>query len=316
MLNYVIRRLLQAIPVLAIVAVGVFLMVHILPGDPVEAIIGQDASPEDIAAVRERYGLNRPLWEQFISWLGGFVVGDLGLSYATGRPVALMIASSLPVTISLAFSALLVCLAIGIPTALLGGLNRGRFVDKLVLTGSLAGVSMPSFVLGVLLILVFSVSLGWFPSSGYRSFADDPLQAMRYIALPALSLGLVYAANITRIGRAATLEVVSADYVIMARASGIGYWSLRFRHILKNAFIPILTVIGVTLGGLLGGAVVTEHVFNLPGVGTLIINSITRRDYPVIQATVFLIAVIYMVVNLLVDIAYAYINPKVRYGNR
>lgn len=316
MVSYLIRRIAQVIPILAIVAVGVFLMVHVLPGDPVDALVGQDATPEDIEAARQDFGLDRPLWEQFASWLGRFVQGDFGYSYATGRSVHTMIAGSLPVTVTLASLALLVCLLVGIPGALLAAMNKGRALDRAILGGSLLGISVPSFVLGVLLMLVFAVTLGWFPSSGYSDIAEDPAAGLRSLALPAISLGLMYAANIARIGRAATLEVLSMDYVDMAKASGIGYWSLRFKHILRNALIPILTVVGVTLGGLLGGAVVTEQVFNLSGIGTLIINAITRRDYPVIQATVLLVAVIYLLINLAVDLLYALIDPKVRYGHR
>ncbi|MFG1955659.1 ABC transporter permease [Micromonospora sp. NPDC048830] len=316
MLAYVIRRVGQTIPVLALVAIGIFLVVHILPGDPVEALVGQDATQADIDAMRDQYGLNDPLWSQFVSWLGAFVQGDLGTSYATGKHVSSMIGGALPVTITLALAALIVSLVVGIPAALTSGLRKGSLADKAILGGSLVGISMPTFVLGVLLILVFAVWLGWLPASGYVDLAQDPFQGLRAITLPALSLGLMYAANITRIGRAATLEVVPMDYVTMARASGVGFWSLRVKHILRNALIPILTVVGVTFGSLLGGAVVTEKVFNLSGIGSLLINAITRRDYPVIQATVFLISVIYLLINLLVDILYAFVDPKVRYGNR
>jgi peptide/nickel transport system permease protein len=316
MVQYIIRRLLQVIPILVLIAVGIFFLVHFLPGDPVEAILGSDATAADIAATQARYGLDRPVVEQFWTWISGFVQGDFGRSYATGRSVTTMITASLPVTATLAICAIVVCLAIGVPAALSAAFNQGRFWDRAVLGGSLVGISVPSFVLGIVLILIFSVLLGLFPSSGYRSLLEDPAEGIRYFALPALSLGLLYSANIARIGRAATLEVLSMDFVTTARASGLSPLSIRYKHVLKNALNPILTITGVTFGGLLGGTIVTEQVFNLPGVGTLILNSITRRDYPVIQAAVLLVAVIYLFINLLVDVLYALVDPKVRYGHR
>ena len=226
-----------------------------------------------------------------------------------------MILTSLPVTATLAVAAIIVCLIIGIPAAITSALNKGRLLDKVILSGSLAGISVPIFVLGIVLILIFSVFLRLFPSSGYVPFLENPSQSLKYFVLPALTLGLMYSANIARIGRAATLEVLSMDFVTTARASGISELSVRYKHVLKNALIPILTIVGITFGGLLGGTVVTERVFNLPGIGTLVINAITRRDYPVIQAAVLLVAVTYLVINLLVDLLYAAIDPKVRYGD-
>jgi len=315
MLRYAMRRIAYAIPTLILIAIGVFFMVHLLPGDPVEALVGSEATQEDIEAAKERLGLNESLAVQFGSWVSGMFTGDMGTSYATGRDVSIMIGGALPITVTLAVCALIVCLIIGIPGGIFSAMNKGTLLDKFILGGSLVGISVPSFVMGVLLMLIFAVWLKWFPSSGYVDVFDDPIGGLRALTLPAVSLGLLYAATMARIGRAATLEVVSMDYVDMARASGIPELRVRFRYILKNALIPIITVTGVTFGGLLGGAVVTERVFNLSGIGTLIINSITRRDYPVIQAAVLLCAVIYIVINLLVDILYAAIDPKVHYGD-
>lgn len=314
MLLYIVRRLLQAIPILALVSIAVFGLIHVLPGDPVQAMVGTDASLEEIEAVRQQYGLDRPLVEQFFSWITGLLQGDFGTSYITGKGVREMIVASLPVTATLAVLATVVCLLIGVPGAVTAAMNKGRFADRAILGGSLVGISLPSFVLGILLILLFSVTLGWLPSSGYRPFAEYPLESLKSFALPAVSLGLMYAANVARIGRAATLDVLSQDYIVTARAAGLRETSVRYRHALKNALIPILTIVGVNFGALLGGTVVTERVFNLPGVGTLVINSIVRRDYPVIQTTVLLIAVTYIVVNLVVDTVYAAIDPRVRHG--
>lgn len=315
MLIYTIKRILQAIPVLVVVAIGVFAMAHLLPGNPVEAAAGADASAADIAKMTAKYGFDRPVSEQFLTWVTAFMRGDFGTSFTTGQPVSSMMATTLPVTVTLAVCAIIVCLGIGIPAAVTAALHKGKFLDQLVLSGSLIGISAPIFVLGIVLILVFSVLLGILPSSGYTPLFENPGQSLKFFVLPAFTLGLMYSANLARIGRAATLEVLSMDFVTTARASGISEFSVRYRHVLKNSMIPIVTVVGITFGGLLGGTVVTERVFNLPGVGTMIINAITRRDYPVIQAAVLLVAVSYLVINLLVDILYAAIDPKVRYGS-
>lgn len=314
MLLYIGKRLLQAIPTLILVAVGVFLLIHLLPGDPVSALAGPDATQQDIADAKARYGLNRPLYVQFVNWIGGMLHGDFGRSYVTGRSVAAMILTAAPVTLTLAVMATLVCLIVGVPSAIGAGLHKGRIADRAILGGSLVGISLPTFVMGIVLILIFSVGLEWFPSSGYVPFTTDPVASVQSYTLPAVSLGLLYAANIARTGRAATLEVLSEDFVTTVRAVGLSEFSTRYRHILRNALNPILSVVGVTLGGLLGGTVVTEKVFNLPGVGTLIVNSITSRDYPVIQATVVLITVIYLVINLIVDILYGVADPRIQHA--
>ncbi|MQA76991.1 MAG: ABC transporter permease subunit [Streptosporangiales bacterium] len=314
MVLYTVRRLLQTIPILALVSVAVFLLIHALPGDPVQAVVGSEATLAEIEDARRRLGLDRPLVEQFFGWLGGLFVGDLGTSYVTGKSVKDMLVTSLPVTMTLAIGATIVTLVLGVPAAISSAMNKGRVRDRSILVGSLVGISVPSFVLGIALILVFSVQLRWLPPSGYRSFGEYPLESLKYFVLPSISLGLLFAANVARVGRAATLDVMSQDYIMTARAAMLRETSVRYRHALKNAMIPILTITGVTFGALLGGTVVTERVFSLPGVGTLVINSITRRDYPVIQTTVLLIAATYIIVNLIVDLLYAAVDPRVRHG--
>lgn len=314
---YIIRRVGQAIPTLVLVAVVVFLLAHVLPGSPVENMVaGTNASQSDIAAMKARYGLDKPLWVQFLTWISGLVQGDFGTSYITGQSVTAMVQHAFPVTATLAVGALIVCVVVGIPLAVTSALNRGRPADHGILMMSLIGVSVPSFVLGIILILVFAVGLGLLPASGYAPVWASGGRGFTYFVLPSVSLGALYAANVARIGRAATLEALSQDYIVTARAAGLAEWSVRYRHALKNAMGPILTIIGVTLGWLLGGTVITERVFNLPGMGTVVINAVTRRDYPVIQTVVMLVAGVYIVINLLVDIGYAALDPRVRLGSR
>lgn len=313
MITYTVRRLLQAIPILVLVAVAVFVLIHALPGDPVQAVAGSEATVAEIEEARKRLGLDRPLLVQFFSWVGGLLSGDFGTSYVTGMPVRDMLVTSLPVTLTLAVGATVVTLLLGIPAAITSAMSKGKARDHGILVGSLVGISVPSFVLGIVLILVFAVELRWFPPSGYQALSSGPT-SLRYFVLPSISLGLLFAANVARVGRAATIDVMSQDYITTARAAMLREVSVRYRHALKNAMIPILTITGVTFGALLGGTVVTERVFNLPGVGTLVIDSIIRRDYPVIQTTVLLIAVTYVVVNLVVDLLYAAFDPRVRHG--
>lgn len=314
-MRYSLQRIGQAVPLLLLVAVLIFGMTRLMPGDPATTILGSDATDADITELQQRLGLDQPLLEQFFTWLLGFIGGDLGKSYITGRPVAGMLGEALPVTLSLAIGGTLVCLLIGIPFALAAGANRKRLPDYGVLTGSLIGISVPSFVLGIVLVLIFAIWLRWLPSQGYVPLFDDPSKAIRHLVLPSLSLGLMNAAIVARIGRASVIEVLGSDYIVTARATRVSRWSFYLRHVLRNALIPIMTVVGLTFGTLIGGAVVTERVFNMQGIGTLVLDAISRRDYPVIQAAIFLVSVSYILINLIIDLLYVVVDPRVRFDD-
>lgn len=276
-LRYIASRALQAVITLWLVSILVFLLTRIMPGDPADTLAGLDATPQQIRHLRQELGLNSPLTVQYVEWLAGFVRGDFGISYFTSQPVAQVLMKALPVTITLTLGALLFSTIAGIVMAVSAAMHRGGPVDKGVLVGSLVGVSVPTFVLGIVLIVVFSVKLRIVPMSGYTSLLDDPVKGIIAFILPSISLGLLFAANLSRIGRAAMLEVLSEDYITMARALGIRENRVRYRYALKNALIPMITIMGVTLGALMGGSVVTERVFTLPGVGTALINAVTDR---------------------------------------
>jgi peptide/nickel transport system permease protein len=281
----------------------VFLLIHLVPGDPVEAMLGERAQASDRAALRAALGLDLPLWEQYLRYLGGLAQLDLGASLIDQRPVAEILAERLPATLRLSAAALGTALVIGLPLGVLAARWRGSALDAGAMTASLLGISMPNFWLGPLLILVFSLWLGWTPVSG----ADAP----GAIILPALTLGTALAAILARMVRASVLEVLGEDYVRTARAKGLGEPAVLWRHALRNAWLPVLTVIGMQLGGLLAGAVITETVFAWPGIGSLLVEAIKARDFPVVQGCVLLISVCYVLVNALTDTAYAWIDPRI-----
>lgn len=315
MVWYAIRRIGQAVPLLLLVAVLIFAMTRLMPGDPATTILGSSATESDIVELQHRLGLDLPVVQQFLNWFLGTLHGDFGKSYITGEPVGAMIVAALPVTLSLAIGGTIVCLLIGIPMALVAGTNKKKLPDYGVLSGSLLGISVPSFVLGIILVLVFAIWLRWLPSQGYVPFLENPGKALRYLILPSISLGLMNAAIVARIGRASVIEVLGSDYIVTARASRVGRVSFYSRHVLRNALIPIMTVVGLTFGSLLGGAVVTERVFNMQGIGTLVLNAISRRDYPIILAAIFLVAVSYLLVNLIIDLLYVVVDPRVRFDD-
>jgi peptide/nickel transport system permease protein len=314
MTGYVIRRVANSLFTLLLLSLGIFMLIRLIPGDPVVAMLGEDATPQRIADLRAQYGLDEPLVTQFISWLGNVTSGDFGQSVPTSRPVTELIFTRFPVTILLASLATLLTIMVAVPMGVTAATRRGQLADKSVLMASLVGISVPSFFLGILLMLVFAVQLRWFPTFGFRSFSDGLLVTLKGFVLPALSLGLLYVAIVARMSRASMLEVLSQDYIVTAEASGLSRGRVRYKHALKNALIPVVTVVGLNFGALLGGSVITEQVFNLPGLGTLLLASIDRRDYPVIQAIVLLISVVYIVINLLVDLLYGFLDPRVRYA--
>jgi peptide/nickel transport system permease protein len=314
MLPYVIRRLVQVVPVLLFASVVVFLMIYLVPGDPVLAVLGAEARPEQVAVMRQQMGLDRPLVVQYGRWLGRVVRGDLGVSFINSYPVWALIGLKLPATLSLAAGALTVALAISLPLGIAAALRQGSWVDRLAVGFTALGLSVPTFWLGVLLVLLFSLRLQWLPASGYVPLLAAPALALRHLLLPSLTLGLFIAAILTRFVRSAMLEVIRQDYVRTARAKGLPEGRVVLRHALRNAFIPVLTVIALQVGNLLGGAVITESIFDFPGVGQLVLYAVTTKDYTVVQGTLLLLVFAFVMINLLTDVAYAVLDPRVRYG--
>ena len=312
MLSYIIKRIVSLIPVLAVVAIVVFSLVHLTPGDPAAVMLGPNATTEQVDALRTEMGLDRPLLVQFFGWLGGAVTGDLGYSHFMGANVSTVLMDHLGPTLSLAILAEAVALIIAIPAGIVAARRRGTAVDQGFMVFSLLGISVPSFLLGLLLILVFAGTLGWLPVAGYRGLEEGLGMHLRYLILPAVALGAMQAALTARMTRSSMLDVFRAGYMKTALAKGVSERSRVYKHGLKNASFPILTVVGQSVGTLIAGAAVIETVFNIPGVGQLIVNSVERRDFMVIQGVVLMITVSYMLINLLVDILYGFLDPRVR----
>jgi peptide/nickel transport system permease protein len=298
------RRLLLLVPTVLGVLTLVFFLVHLIPGDPVEVMLGETASSADLVQLRADLGLDRPLGEQYARFLGGLAQADLGHSFFYRKPVLAVIGAALPATALLATAALAVALLIALPVGILAAVRRNRLTDRLALVGSLVGVSMPNFWLGPLLIILFSFRLGWLPVSGREGAAS--------LVLPALTLGTALSAILVRMTRASMLDVLGEDYLRTARAKGVGERAVIVRHALRNALLPVVTIVGLQFGALLSGAVITENVFAWPGVGTLLIQAISARDYPLVQGCVLVISLCYVAVNFLTDALYALIDPRVR----
>jgi peptide/nickel transport system permease protein len=314
MTTYVLRRLLQVVPVLGVASVVVFLVIHLVPGDPALALLGTEARPEQVAAVRREMGLDRPLAVQYGLWLGRTLRGDLGASVINSYPVWSLIGLKAPATVALAVGALTVALLVALPLGALAAFRQGSVVDRLAIGFGAFGLSVPSFWLGVLLVLTFSLRLQWLPASGYAPVSGPPLQALRHLVLPSVTLGIGIAAILTRFVRSAMLEVIRQDFVRTARAKGLAETQVMARHVFKNAVIPVLTVVALQVGNLLGGAVVTEAIFDYPGVGQLILYAVTTEDYPVVQGSPLRLVASFVLINLLTDLAYAVLDPRVRYG--
>jgi peptide/nickel transport system permease protein len=313
MKKYIAKRLWSLIPVMFVVATLVFFLVHLTPGDPASVILGPDAPQEAIAELRARLGLDKPLPVQFVRWFGRVLQGDLGESIFLRRPVTQAIAERLEPTLLLAGLATLFAVIIGIPAGVLAAVYRNTWLDRLFMSVAVFGVSMPNFWLALNLIFLFALTLALLPVSGYVPLGDDPLMTLRFMLLPAFSLGFPQSALIARMTRGSMLDVLSQDYVKTARAKGVSERLVIYKHALKNTMITVITVIGIVLAITLSGSVVIETVFGLPGVGRLIINSVLRRDYPVIQGTVLFIAASYVLVNLIIDVLYVYIDPRIKY---
>jgi ABC-type dipeptide/oligopeptide/nickel transport system permease component len=305
MARFLLRRVLLAVPVLFGVATLVFSLIHLVPGDPVQAMLGETASPQDVAVLRGRLGLDRPLLTQYGAFLTGLAVGNLGRSLRTNQPVTAAIAERLPATLELAAAAMAVAVLFAIPLGILAAARAGTAIDHLATTAALVGISVPNFWLGPLLAILFSIMLGWLPVSGRGTLA--------HLVLPAITLGAPLAAVLARMTRASLIEELSELYVLAARARGVSVRRAVLRHAFRNSLIPIVTVLGLQAGAVLTGAVITETIFAWPGVGRLLIQSINFRDYPLVQGCILLIAVTYVAVNLLTDLAYGLLDPRIRY---
>ena len=313
MTAYAIRRLLSAIPVMAVVAVFVFLLLRLTPGDPAAVMAGDLATVQDVEAIRRKLGLDEPILVQFGLWISSLLRGDLGTSLFSGLPVSTLILQRLEPTLVLTGMTFVIAVATAVPMGVVAAWRVGSWLDRTVMGFAVLGFSVPVFVFGYMLIYVFAVELRWLPVQGYRPLADGVWESMRSLILPAVTLGVLYIALIARITRASMLEVLSEDYVRTARAKGVSAARLLMIHALKNAAIPIITVIGIGLALAISGVVVNETVFNVPGLGRLTVDAILKRDYPIIQAMIMLFSGVYVFINVLIDILYSVFDPRIRY---
>lgn len=312
MKRFIAKRIISVIPVLIIVSIVIFSLIHLVPGDPATAMLGDLATEEDIAALRIRMGLDKPLIEQYFIWIGNIFHGDFGMSVVNNETVGSLIISHIRPTISLAIYALVIAAVIAIPLGMIASRKKGSAIDHVVSVISLAGISLPSFLLGLFLMLLFSVKFRIFPVSGYKEISEGFLEHIRSLTLPAIALGFMNAALMMRMTRASMLEVLGSDYIKMAKAKGVKEFSLLAKHAFKNTLVTLITIFGQGIVQALSGAAVVESLFAVPGLGQLMVNSIGRRDYYVIQAIVLLIAVINVVINMIIDILYGFVDPRVR----
>ena len=309
----VLRRLVATIPVMGVVAIAVFALLHVTPGDPAVIIAGDYATTDDIARIRTRLGLDQPFHAQVAIWLGRIVRGDLGTSIFSGLPVATLIGQRAATTIWLTLFAMLISVGIGVPIGVVAAWRKGSWLDRTVMVFAVSGFSMPTFWLGFILVYVFAISAGWLPVQGYHPIADGLWPFLSHLILPALTLSVVYMALIARMTRASMLGVLDEDYIRTAFAKGLAPRDVLVRHALKNASLPVVTIIGLGFALLIGGAVVTESVFALPGLGRLTVDAIVRRDYPVIQGVLLVVSGVYVLINLVVDVLYVVLDPRIRY---
>ncbi|MEM8694014.1 MAG: ABC transporter permease [Pseudomonadota bacterium] len=314
MFGYIVQRILAAIPVMGFVALFVFLLLRLTPGDPAAILAGDTATPEQLAAIRESLGLNDPIFTQFFRWVGQLLQGDFGTSILSGKPVIELIGDRMEPTISLALTTIILSVTIAVPLGVVAAWKQGTLIDRFVMLLSVLGFSVPVFVIGYLMISLFSMELKWFPVQGFRPIGEGLGDFLHRIALPTFTLTLLYIALIARITRTSMLEILGDDYVRTARAKGLPESRVLMRHALRNCSVPIITVIGIGFALIISGVVVTESVFNLPGLGRLTVDAVLSRDYPVIQAVILLASLIYVVINLLIDIAYVLLDPRIRYA--
>ena len=313
MAYYLLRRGLQTLLVLLGVSIVCFSLVHLVPGDPIRVSLGTRFDPETYQALRERAGFDQPLPVQYLDYIGSAVTGDLGVSFRSGQPVTAILAERLPATLTLTLAAMVVALLIAVPLGIISAIRQGSKLDYGATVVSQVGVSVPDFWMGILLILLFAGTLGWFPPSGYVSPLENPIEWLHHVTLPAVTIGLVSGSILTRFVRSAVLESLSQDFTRTARAKGLPERDVVRRHVLRNAWVPIVTVTGVQLASLLGGVIVVEVIFGWPGLGRLTLDAVQSRDYPVMQGAVLLFATLFLVVNFVVDLLYAVLDPRISY---
>ena len=313
MLGYLVRRVLAAVPVMGVVALFVFLLLRITPGDPAAILAGDNATPQQLERIRTSLGLNEPLYVQFFTWVNKLLHGDLGVSLISNVPVLKMIGQRVEPSLSVALATIILAVVIAVPLGVIAAWKHGTWIDRFVMGLSVLGFSVPVFVIGYVLIQVFAIDLRWLPVQGFKSITAGFGPFLERIILPTLTLSFIYIALIARMTRAAMLDVMGEDFIRTARAKGIGEAAVLLRHGLRNAAVPVITVIGTGFALLISGVVVTESVFNLPGIGRLTVDAVLARDYPVIQAMILLTSLIYVTVNLLIDVAYTLLDPRIRY---
>lgn len=313
MIKMLFKRTLASIPVLLVVTLVVFLLLQVSSGDPAIVLAGDFATPEQIESIRNRLGLDKPIWQQYLIWLWQILQGDLGTSIFSRLPVTELFYQRLEPTIALTLSSILLTVAVAVPLGVVAAWRSGTLLDNTIMLFSVLGFSLPVFVVGYLLVYVFSVKLSWLPSQGYISPFDDPSGFLASMVLPTITLSIVFMALIARVTRASMLDVLSEDYIETARAKGASERRLLLNHALRNASVPILTVVGIALAALVSGVVITETIYNIPGLGSLVVDAILKRDYPVIQGMILIISVAYVAINLVIDLAYALIDPRIRY---
>jgi peptide/nickel transport system permease protein len=313
MLGYLLRRVFAAIPVMGVVALVVFLLLRLTPGDPAAVLAGDNATPAQLERIRTSLGLNEPLYIQFITWINKLLHGDLGVSLISNVPVLKMIGQRVEPSISLAVATIILSVIVAVPLGVIAAWKQGTWIDRFVMGLSVLGFSVPVFVIGYVLMQIFAIDHRWLPVQGYKSIFDGFGPFFQRLVLPTLSLSFIYVALIARMTRASMLDVLGEDYVRTARAKGINESAVLLRHALRNAAVPVITVIGTGFALLISGVVVTESVFNLPGIGRLTVDAVLARDYPVIQAMILLTSGIYVAVNLLIDVAYTLLDPRIRY---
>jgi peptide/nickel transport system permease protein len=315
-MQFIIRRILLTLPILFLVSVFAFLLIHLIPGDPARVILGEDATPESYQALRNALDLDKPMAVQYIIWLGKVVQGDLGMSIMSHVPVATLIGQRLPATIELTVGTFLVAVLIAFPAGILAAVRRGTAIDYTSTFVALGGMSIPNFWLGMMAIIYFSVYLGWLPASGYVPFTQNPAQNLTSLILPCLATGLRESAVLMRMLRSSLLEVVNMDFVRTAKAKGSNEFRIILGHVLRNAMIPVVTTSGLMIAGLLGGLVITESIFSIPGFGRLIVESVYRRDYVTVQGAILVSGLLVVLVNLVVDLLYAVIDPRIKAGKK
>ncbi|MEC5344605.1 ABC transporter permease [Brenneria populi] len=311
--RFILQRLAATLPVLCIVAVIVFLLLRLTSGDPALILAGDSATPEQLEKIRISMGLDKPVLQQFLIWVSGLLHGDLGVSLISGTPVSAMIADRFAPSLALCLSTIVLAVIVAIPLGIMAAWRQGKPLDRLIMAGSVIGFSVPVFIFGYVLILVFARWLGWLPVQGYRAMSEGLWPFLERLILPTLALSTAYIALIARIVRTSVIEVMGEDFIRTARAKGLKESGVLIHHALRNAAVPIVTIIGVSIAMLIGGVVVTESVFNIPGLGRLVLESVQARDYPIIQALILIFSVLYIVINLVIDLLYALIDPRIRY---